>query len=111
MGFITDIESLEWESVRPDVARDVLGKPLLRSEGIKMVLTKILPGGGFETHRDAYGHLLYFLEGSGIVGVGSEEFSIKPGLVVQVMAGEEHFYRNNSGKELTLISANITVEP
>jgi quercetin dioxygenase-like cupin family protein len=110
MGFITDIESLEWESVRPDVARDVLGKPLLRSKGIKMVLTKILPGGGFETHRDAYGHLLYFLEGSGIVGVGSEEFSIKPGLVVQVMAGEEHFYRNNSDKELTLISANITVK-
>jgi mannose-6-phosphate isomerase-like protein (cupin superfamily) len=55
--------------------------------------------------------LLYFLEGSGIVGVGSEKFSIKPGLVVQVMAGEEHFYRNTSDKELTLISANITVEP
>jgi hypothetical protein len=44
MGFITDIESLEWESVRPDVARDVLGKPLLRSEGIKLVLTKYCLG-------------------------------------------------------------------
>ena len=44
MGFITDIESLEWESVRPDVARDVLGKPLPRSEGIKMVLTKYCLG-------------------------------------------------------------------
>jgi hypothetical protein len=65
MGFITDIESLAWESVRPDVARDVFGKPLLRSDGIKLVLTKILPGGGFETHRDAYVTCSIFLKAQG----------------------------------------------
>jgi hypothetical protein len=71
----------------------------LLNTGVKLVLTRVLPGGGFMAHRDAYGHLLYFIGGSGIIGIGGEEVSIKP--------GEDHYYTSSADEELTLLSVTI----
>ena len=106
MGTFIDMGTREWETVRPDVAQGVLGKTIL-DEGVKMTVTRVLPGSGFAAHRDAYGHLLYFLSGSGVVGVNDEETAIRPGLAVRIQAGEEHFYRNTGKGELMLLSVNI----
>jgi len=106
MGKFIDIGTQEWKTVRPDVAQGVLGATIL-NEGVTMTVTRVLPGSGFAAHHDAYGHLLYFLSGSGVVGVAGEEAAIRPGLAVRIQAGEEHYYRNTGSDELTLLSVNI----
>jgi quercetin dioxygenase-like cupin family protein len=100
------LDSLAWEPVRTDVARQVYGKTLL-DELIKIVYTHVKPGGGFSAHQDRYGHLLVFLGGTGIAGVGKEEFPARAGLVVHVSAGDEHFFRNTGDDDLVLISLNL----
>ena len=106
MGIFIDINAQEWKTVRPDVAQGVLGTNIL-NEGVTMTVTRVLPGCGFAAHHDAYGHLLYFLSGLGVVGVAGEEVAIRPGLAVRIQAGEEHYYRNTGSDELTLLSVNI----
>lgn len=101
-----DVTSLEWQPVRPDVARGVYGKTLL-AEGVKVVLTRVAPGGGFSMHQDDYGHLFYFVDGEGLVWVGGKRFKAQTGLAVRVAAGETHAYENTGTKALTLISINV----
>lgn len=101
-----EVDALEWQPVRPDDAQGVFAKTLL-AEGAPMTLTRVAPGGGFYLHTDDYGHLFYFLAGTGIVKVGEEEFPVRPGTVVQVAAGEAHSYVNMGTEELLLISANL----
>lgn len=101
-----DVTSLEWQPVRPDVARGVYGKTLL-AEGVKVVLTRVAPGGRFSMHQDDYGHLFYFLDGEGLVWVGEKRFKAQAGLAVRVAAGEAHAYENTGTKALTLISVNV----
>ena len=102
-----DVAALEWQPIRPDVARGVFGKTLLAGE-VKIVLTRVAPGGRFDLHRDDYAHLFYFLSGQGIVWVDDQQYSVTPGLVVRVSAGDLHAYENTGEQDLTLISANIT---
>jgi len=106
VGKVVDVTSLEWQAVRPDVARGIYGKVLL-SEGVKIVLTRVTPGGRFSTHRDDYGHLFYFLSGQGMVWVGEDAFEVRPGLVVRVAAGEAHAYENSGTEEMRLVSVNV----
>ncbi len=103
-----EVDALEWQAIRPDAAHEVFGKTLL-ADGVRMVLTRVAPGGGFYIHTDDYGHLFYFLAGTGIVKVGEEEFPVRPGTVVQVAAGETHSYVNMGTEELLLISLNLPV--
>ncbi len=106
MGKIFGTDSLEWQPVRPDVTREVYGKTLLEG-GMKIVLTRVAPGGIFAPHRDPYGHLFYFLAGCGTVRVGDRETEAGPGLVVRVAPGELHSYENTGADDLTLISVNV----
>ncbi len=106
MSEIFRTEALEWQPVRPDVTQGVYGKTLL-DVGMKIVLTRVAPGGSFAPHRDPYGHLFYFLAGCGIVRVGDWETEAGPGLVVRVAPGELHSYENTGADDLTLISVNV----
>jgi mannose-6-phosphate isomerase-like protein (cupin superfamily) len=106
MGEIVDVASLGWRPVRPDVAREVYGKTLL-AEGVKVVLTRVAPGGGFSTHWDDYGHLFYFLGGEGLVWVRERQCLARAGLAVRVAAGEAHAYENTGADDLVLISVNV----
>lgn len=106
MGEIFDADTLDWQPVRPDAARDVYGKALLDA-GVKIVLTRVAPGGSFSPHRDPYGHMFYFLAGAGIVRVEEKEIPTGPGVVVRVAPGELHSYENTGDGDLTLISVNV----
>jgi mannose-6-phosphate isomerase-like protein (cupin superfamily) len=106
MSRFFEVDALEWQPVRPDVAHEVFGKTLL-ADGVRMTLTRVAPGGGFYLHEDDYGHLFYFLAGTGIVRIGEDEFPVRPGTVVQVAAGESHTYVNMGTEELLLISVNL----
>lgn len=106
MADVFDTQSLEWQPVRPDVAQGVYGKTLL-GNGLKLVLTRVAPGGRFGVHQDDYGHLFYFLSGEGFVWLHDKQFKAVPGLVVRVNVGELHAYENSGKEDLILISVNV----
>jgi quercetin dioxygenase-like cupin family protein len=101
-----ELSSLEWQPVRPEVAYGVLGKALLDGK-VKVVLTRVVPGGRFETHRDKYAHLFYFLSGEGTVWISDQQFAARAGFTVQIDAGEDHAYANAGNEDLVLLSLNI----
>jgi quercetin dioxygenase-like cupin family protein len=103
---VFEVKDLEWEPVRPAITQDVFGKALL-SENVKVVLTRVAPGGKFKLHHDNYAHLFYFVRGEGSVQVGDEQFAARPGMVVQIAAGEEHSYGNAGNEDLVLLSLNL----
>ncbi len=100
---------LEWQPVRPQITREVFGKSLL-DEKVKVVLTRVAPGGKFAEHADRYGHLFYFLSGEGIVRVDGEECEARAGQVFQISPGQMHSYENTGSDDLLLISMNLPAE-
>ncbi len=98
--------AVEWQAVRPELTRGVYGRTLY-DDGVKVVLTRVAPGGIFRTHRDDYGHVFYFLSGEGVVAVAGSRFEARPELVVRVTAGELHSYENTGTQDLMLISLNV----
>ncbi len=108
MSQVREIASLEWQPVRPEVTSGIYGRTLLDGK-VKVVLTRVVPGGKFSMHRDNYGHLFYFLSGAGNVWVSGKQFAAHAGLVVQVIAGEDHAYENTGHEDLMLISLNLPV--
>ena len=103
---IKTIDSINWESVRPEVTHDIFGKTLM-DDGVKAVLTRVAPGGEFKNHRDQYGHLFYFLSGEGTISVDNKQTIAKPGIIVRVNPGETHSYANTGKEYLMLLSLNI----
>ncbi len=106
MGEFRDPSSIEWHPVRPDVARGVFGKTLL-SDPVRIVLTRVAPGGAFTEHRDGYGHFFFFLSGAGRVRVGDRCEEVGAGTSVRVTAGEAHSYENSGDSDLMLLSVNL----
>ncbi len=108
MSEVVDANSAEWHPVRPEVADGVFGKILLEGK-VKVVLTRVVPGGRFRMHLDKYAHMFYFLSGEGIMRVGKDEFAIHPGLMARIDAGEQHSYKNTGDSDMLLISLNLQV--
>jgi mannose-6-phosphate isomerase-like protein (cupin superfamily) len=106
MSRVFDLDAIVEQAVRPNITRAVFGKTLLDDQ-IKVVLTRVAPGGKFETHRDSYAHLFYFLSGQGRGWIGDQEFVARAGIVAQIDAGELHSYENTGDTDLVLISLNI----
>jgi quercetin dioxygenase-like cupin family protein len=106
MGKVFKVAELEWEPVRPAITEGVFGKALL-NDNVKVMLTRVAPGGKFKLHRDNYAHLFYFVRGEGSVQVGGEKYAAQPGMVVQIAAGEEHAYENAGNEDLVLLSLNL----
>jgi quercetin dioxygenase-like cupin family protein len=106
MSSVFDVTSRDWQPVRPDVARGVFGKTL-RDGKVKVVLTRVAPGGTFARHRDSYAHLFYFLSGEGTLWVDEQTFAARAGIVAQIEAGQEHAYTNTGSDDLVLLSLNI----
>ncbi len=103
---VFDSAAIEWAPVRPEITIGVFGKTLMDGE-IRVVLTRVEPGGKFKTHKDKYGHLFYFLQGNGLVIVDGKGIGAREGVVVRVEPGESHAYENTGEDELVLVSINI----
>jgi mannose-6-phosphate isomerase-like protein (cupin superfamily) len=109
---IRDITDQDFVATRKDLTEGVDGLDLIPDElsTIKVTLTRVMPQGEFSTHKDDYHHVFYFIEGKGKGLLGNEEYSIKPGRIVDVPAGTFHGYRNTSQKTMLLITMNIPVQ-
>jgi mannose-6-phosphate isomerase-like protein (cupin superfamily) len=106
MSTLFHLEDLPWVPVRPALTNGIFGRTLLDTD-IKMVLTRVEPGGVFAPYLDAYAHLLYILSGTGLALSGGRECQLSPGTVLQIPAGEEHSYRNPGAEPLVLITLNL----
>ncbi len=106
MSEVLEASSLDWKAVRPDVAHGVYGKTLLAGD-VKVVLTRVAPGGSSSAHKDPHAHVFYFLEGQGVLRLGEKEFPARPGVAARVPAGEAHGYENTGADDLVLISINL----
>lgn len=109
MSRVFDIASLEWQSVRPDVARGVFGKTLHEGK-VKVVLTRVEPRGKFALHRDSYAHVFYFLSGEGRLEIDGQTFAARAGTVAHIDAGQEHAYENIGNDDLVLLSLNLPTD-
>jgi len=103
------LEETVWRALRPDLTRGVTVASLLpeRAGGMKIVATRVVPGGEFATHVDPYDHLFYCTAGTGEGWLGEEHYRLFPGCVVQVPAGLAHGYRNTGAEELWLLTVNL----
>lgn len=106
MAKLVDHSQQDWQPVRADLTRGVTGKLLLAGP-TRMVLTRVTPGGIFQSHRDSYGHLFHVLKGVGAFSAGEHEYQLTAGMSLQVAAGELHGYRNSGSAELLLLSLNL----
>ena len=106
---IRDITDQEFVATRKDLTKGVYGLPLVSKDLsiTKVTLTKVTPNGEFSTHIDEYHHIFYFIKGQGVGQLGNEEYSIKPGRIVEIPVGTPHGYRNTSTETMLLITMNI----
>ncbi|MFX0093132.1 MAG: cupin domain-containing protein [Candidatus Hodarchaeota archaeon] len=47
------------------------------------------------------------MKGEGKTWLGDKVYTIKPGMIVQIPAGEQHGYKNTGEEELMLLTINI----
>ena len=95
-----------WRAVRPELTTGVFGQDLWQGE-VRIVLTRVDPGGKFALHRDAYGHLFNILSGEGVFQVGTTSHPLSSGASLEVAPGELHGYENRSNDQLVLLSLNL----
>ncbi len=63
------------------MAREVFGKSLPPEEltAVKVVLTRVAPGGEFALPKDPYPQVFWFLDGAGRGRRGERQSAIRPG--------------------------------
>ena len=106
---IFNINDRNWEENLRQITTGVFGRKLIPSDEttIKITETKVEPGGIFRPHIDSYHHVLYFIEGIGIGWIGDEPYDIKPGVVVNIPAGEKQAYKNSGTEQMKLLTINF----
>ena len=64
---------------------------------------EILPGGALQIHRHPTLELYHFLEGAGVVTLGSEQCAVRPGTTILIPADTVHgMQRRRDGAEAVL---------
>ena len=96
---------------RPDITEGVFASNLIPPDlsDIRVLITNVKPNGEFQSHKDTYHHIFYFIEGNGYGWVDETKYEIFPGRIVEIPAGTIHGYKNTSPKDLLLITVNIPV--
>ena len=77
---------------------------------VKILLTKVEPGGEFPEHIDNYHHVMYFIKGEGKAILDRKSIEIRPNLLLEIPAGTNHGYKNTGGDDLILITVNIPLD-
>ncbi len=80
---------------------------------------EVAPGGFTPKHSHPYEHEVFVLQGHGVVLEGSEEHTLRPGMVVFVQPDEIHQFRNTGSTPLKFLclipnsatGAKVTVVP
>lgn len=79
----------------PVVSGTVRLRPLVgaeQSEQLRVFFVRFEPGGRNLPHTHSFDQVLYIVEGEGILATETEEQRVRPGDVVVVPAGEQHWH-------------------
>ena len=90
MDYVIDVNAVE------PVARDHSdNKHILRRDDFKVGLISVRPHDEIPAHlHDHEDQFYYTLEGEGIIRMGEQEFTLKPGIAVTIPPGVMHGVRN-----------------
>ena len=78
-----------------------------------LIFSTLAPRGGctdFHAHQES-GELMVFVSGTGRAWLGSEEYELKPGMVMYAPAGVEHKTENTGDEPLFIICVFIPPAP
>ncbi len=64
---------------------------------------ELVPGGRTPRHEHAWEHEVYILEGAGVVFHAGGERPVRPGDVVYMPAGEEHYFAADQDETLAFL--------
>ena len=64
---------------------------------------ELVPGGRTPRHEHAWEHEVYILEGAGVVFHAGSERPVRPGDVVYMPAGEEHYFGADQAEALAFL--------
>jgi mannose-6-phosphate isomerase-like protein (cupin superfamily) len=95
---------------QPDIcggALDLINSEVSKATRLSLATIFIEPGRSSQLHyHKMMEEIYYFIEGAGIVTVGSETFEVSPGAAVFIPIGELHQVKNHSDQRLKFISAD-----
>jgi len=106
LGKIKNIKDIELDIM--DVAEKTyiqwLIGPIDGEEKIGFRRFVIKRGGSIPKHRhkEIY-HIQYVLKGEYIVGIGDEEYRVKPGDIIYIKPMEPHWYKNDSNEDIEFL--------
>ncbi len=63
-----------------------------QTEQLRVLYVHFEPGGANLLHTHTFDQVLYIVEGEGIVATETEEYRVRPGDIVVVPAGEQHWH-------------------
>jgi quercetin dioxygenase-like cupin family protein len=61
------------------------------------------PGGRTPFHRHAWYHLVYVLEGEGVLACDEKSFPLRPGSVIYMEADKPHGFRNSGSEDFKFL--------
>ncbi len=108
---IYNINEINMTGIRKDLTKNISGHSIIPQDltSTKVVITKVEQNGEFSLHQDGYHHVFYFISGTGMGLIGSNEYAIRSGTIVEIPAGTPHSYKNTSEEPLLLVTINIPV--
>lgn len=88
-------------------AIDLINSEVSSAKKVSLATIYVEPGKSSPLHyHKVMEEIYYFVEGSGLVTVGSQTFEVRPGAAVFIPVGEPHQVINNSERRLKLVSAD-----
>lgn len=100
-------EEIEYEQVdaAPGLSKGVLLGPGHGTPTLAVRRFTLAPGTEVPKHTNEIEHEQYVLAGEYVVGLGDEEYTVKPGDSVHIPAGVVHWYRNEGDTEGAFLCA------
>jgi quercetin dioxygenase-like cupin family protein len=83
--------------VRTDIRDSSVASQTLREEGYRVYLWSDEPGTFYPTHTHPDYEVRWIIEGEVIIGVGNEEFLLKPGDRIELEPNTPHWAKTDRG--------------
>lgn len=105
--FISHVDSIESEPSKMKGLHGVSKQMLIGSvEGWKdhvMRLFTVIEGGYTPRHSHSWPHINYITKGNGTLFLSGTEYSLTPGSIAYIPAGDEHQFLNRSQEDFSFI--------
>jgi quercetin dioxygenase-like cupin family protein len=91
----------------PRVPFQLDGRIMLARHEIEIIQLTLKPGEVVPKHVNDFDVAVYIIEGQGIMETGSEKHDVEPGMLAEVLAGEERGLKNTGNKDFKVLVMKI----